>query len=253
MDIFDSGGSTAPFFFMRVALLTRKYYINNGIKTRIDPEAVMAKDESADIVDNLGILGSTFDDLRGRQSVRATFKLTNDCIEAISIVAAQMGIKQKSLFDHLFQDTDALSTIARKYRNARLQSVNRVQKTFVMSRNTLLSLEDVANHFNAPRDVLIEISVKRLLPIITTERQRYAKRKAVFSQIEEHLERGRKLLKTSYSELGEEDLLTDRLTAAMGMYESAFKQMSNFMERGKDIEAFEPRTFQKVNIVVDED
>jgi hypothetical protein len=219
----------------------------------IDAEDAMAKDETYDIAGNLDLLGSTFNDLRGRQSVRATFKLTSDCIEAISIVAAQMGIKQKSLFDHLFQDTDALSTIARQYSNARLQSVNRVQKTFVMSRNSLLSLEDVAKHFNAPRDVLIEISVQRLLPIINTERQRYAKRKAVFSKIGKHLEQGRKLLKESYSELGEEDLLTDRFTAAMGMYESAFKQMSNFMERGKSIEAFEPRTLQKINIFIDDD
>jgi Mg2+ and Co2+ transporter CorA len=214
---------------------------------------MMAKDESSDMMDNLGVLGSTFNDLRGRQSVRATFKLTNDCIEAISVVAAQLGIKQKSLFDHLFQDTDALSTIAQKYSNARLQSVNRVQKTYVMSRNSLLSLEDVAKHFNAPRDVLIEISVQRLMPIITTERQRYAKRKAVFSKINSHLEQGRKLLKTAYSELGEEDQLTDRLTAAMGMYESAFKQMSNFMERGKGIEAFDLRTFQKINIIIEEE
>ncbi|MFO7496112.1 MAG: hypothetical protein R6X05_10835, partial [Desulfobacterales bacterium] len=41
------------------------------------------------------------DDLRGRQSVRATFKLTESCINAIHIVAAHMGIKQKSLFDQL--------------------------------------------------------------------------------------------------------------------------------------------------------
>jgi hypothetical protein len=214
---------------------------------------MMAKDELLDIIDNLGVLGSTFNDLRGRQSVRATFKLTNDCIEAISIVAAQMGIKQKSLFDHLFQDTDALSSIAEKYSNARLQSGNRVQKTYVMSRNSLLSLEDIAKHFNAPRDVLIEISVQRLMPIITTERQRYAKRKAVFSKISRHLEEGRKLLNIAYTELGEEDQLTDRLTAAMGMYESAFKQMSNFMERGKGIEAFDPGTFQKINIVFEKE
>jgi predicted DNA-binding ArsR family transcriptional regulator len=214
---------------------------------------MMAKDEMFDKIENLGIPGSTFNDLRGRQSVRATFKLTNDCIEAISIVAAQMGIKQKSLFDHLFQDTDALSTIAEKYSNARLQSVNRVQKTYVLSRNSLLSLEDIAKHFNTPRDVLIEISVQRLMPIITTERQRYAKRKAVFSKISRHLEEGRKLLNTAYAELGEEDQLTDRLTAAMGMYESAFKQMSNFMERGKGIEAFDPGTFQKINIVFEKE
>lgn len=213
----------------------------------------MAKGDYSNIFDSLGSIGATFDDLRGRQSVRATFKLTNDCIEAISIVAAQLGIKQKSLFDHLFQDTDALRTIARKYRDARLQTANRIQKTFVMSRNSLLSLEDVAKHFNAPRDVLIEISVQRLLPIITTERQRYAKRKAVFSKIGRHLEDGRKLLNQAYAELGEEDLLTDRLTAAMSMYESAFKQMATFIERGKAIEAFEPETFQKVDVVFEDE
>jgi uncharacterized protein (UPF0147 family) len=213
----------------------------------------MARDDFADIFNSLGSLGTTFDDLRGRQSVRATFKLTNDCIEAIAIVAAQLGIKQKSLFDHLFQDRDALRTIARKYKDARLQAANRIQKTFVMSRNSLLSLEDIARHFNAPRDVLIEISVQRLLPIITTERQRYAKRKAIFSKIERHLEDGRKLLNKAYSELGEEDLLTDRLTAAMGMYESAFKQMATFIDRGKAIEAFEPETFRKVDVVFEEE
>ena len=213
----------------------------------------MGNDKDKDIFGSLGISGSTFDDLRGRQSVRATFKLTNDCIEAISIVAAQMGIKQKSLFDHLFQDTDTLSTIAQKYRNARLQATNRIQKTYVLSRNSLLSLEDIAKSFNAPRDVLIEISVQRLLPIITAERQRYAKRKAVFAKIEQHLAEGRKLLNAAYSELGEEDPLTDRLTAAMGVYESAFKQMSGFMERGKGIEDFEPGTFQKVRLVVEEE
>ncbi len=207
----------------------------------------------SNIFNTIGISGSTFDELRGRQSVRATFKLTGDCIEAISIVATQMGIKQKSLFDHLFQDIDTLSTIAQKYRNARLQSANRVQKTYVLSRNSLLSLEDVAKHFNAPRDVLIEISVQRLLPIITNERQRYAKRKTVLAKILRHLEDGRKLLNAAYTELGEEDPITERLTAVMGVYESAFKQMSGFMERGKGIEDFEPGAFQSVEVVIDDE
>jgi uncharacterized protein (UPF0147 family) len=184
--------------------------------------------------------------------VRATFKLTNDCIEAISILAAQLGIKQKSLFDHLFQDMETLKAIGRKVRNARLQTANRIQKTYVMSRTSLLSLEDIANHFNAPRDALIEISVQRLLPIIQKERRRHAKRKAAFSKIGTHLEQGRKLLKEAYSALGEEDPLTDRLAAAMGMYESAYKQMAGFMEKGKGIEAFEPDGFQKIDIVFED-
>ncbi len=212
----------------------------------------MAKDSPSDALKNLGSLGSTFAELRGRQSVRATFKLTQDCIEAISIVAAMLGIKQKSLFDHLFEDTDILTSIAQKFRNARLQAGNRTQKTYVMSRNALLSLDDTAQHFNAPRDVLIEISVQRLLPIIAKERKRHETRKTIFAQIERHLESGRKLLKTAYAELGEEDPLTDRLTAAMGMYESAHKQMAAFMQRGKGIEDFEPRNFSKFNIKIED-
>ena len=38
---------------------------------------------------------STTLDLRGRQSVRATFRLSEACIDAISILSAQLGIKQK--------------------------------------------------------------------------------------------------------------------------------------------------------------
>lgn len=213
----------------------------------------MAKRGPGDTLKDLDLLGSTFAELRGRQSVRATFKLTNNCIEAISIVAAMLGIKQKSLFDHLFEDTDILSSIAEKFRNARLQTVNRTQKTYVMSRNALISLDDIAKHFNAPRDVLIEISVQRLLPIITKERKRYETRKAIFAKISQHLEAGRKLLNSAYAELGEDDQLTDRLTAAMSMYESTYKQMAGFMERGKGIEAFDPSQLNKINIHFEED
>jgi hypothetical protein len=205
------------------------------------------------IFDDIDLLGSTFADLRGRQSVRATFKLTNDCIDAIGIVAAQLGIKQKSLFDHLFQDTDTLSSIARKVKNAQLRATGRVQKTYVMSRSALLQLEEIARHFNASRDVLIEFSVQRLLPIIANERKRYRKRKEIFMQIQQHLEQGRRLLKTAFAELGEDDPLTDRLTAAMGVYESASKQIAAVMEKGKDIETFEPDAFKRVEIRYEED
>ena len=160
-----------------------------------------------------------------------------------------MGIKQKSLFDHLFQDTDTLNAIAHKFRNARLQKANRVQKTYVMSRNALLSLEDTAEHFNASRDALIELSVQRLLPIIANEQRQHEKRKALFSKIQQHLETGRRLLKETYAELGEEDPLTDRLSAAIGTYESAYRQMAILMERGKNMEEFEPGAFQKIKIV----
>jgi hypothetical protein len=196
---------------------------------------------------------SAFTDLRGRQSVRATFKLSDQCIEAISIIASQMGIKQKSLFDHLFSDAQALSDIARKISNARLDIANRVQKTFVISRGALVSLEDISKNFNAPRDALIEMSVQRLLPIIIDERKRHTKRKAVMARVKQHLQEGRELLRKVQSTLGEEDPLTDRLSSAMGVYESAFKHMAAFIERSEGIESFEPAAFTKVEIVFEED
>jgi len=68
-------------------------------------------------------------DLKGRQSVRATFKLTQGCIEAITIVANQMGIKKKSLFDHLAEDKKSLESIAQEIKNTTLNQDTRVQKT----------------------------------------------------------------------------------------------------------------------------
>ena len=60
-------------------------------------------------------------DLRGKQSVRATFKLTEGCIDAISIVAAHLGIKQKSLFDHLVEDDRSLRSIAREIQHLKIK------------------------------------------------------------------------------------------------------------------------------------
>lgn len=209
----------------------------------------MAGNEKSDFSNLFSLTEEAFSSLRGRQSVRATFKLTDTCIEAIGIIAAQLGIKQKSLFDHLFSDTQALRTIAQKIRNARFDAENRVQKTFVISRGSLTSLEDIAKTFNTPRDALIEISVQQLLPMIEEQRKRHHKRKMIFTRIEKHLEAGRKLLSQAYAELGEDDLLTDRMAAGMASYESAFKHMQAFIERSEGIENFEPEGFTKVDIL----
>ena len=53
-------------------------------------------------------------DLRGRQSVRATFKLTEMAINVVNIISTHLGIKQKSLFDHLIDDTQSLDVIAKE-------------------------------------------------------------------------------------------------------------------------------------------
>ena len=132
---------------------------------------------------------STFD-LRGRQSVRATFKLSAKAIEALGILAVHLGIKQKSIFDHLVEDDRTLRTIAREVDPEAFNTLERVQKTFVISRKTLISLEETARQFNISRDALVELSIQRLLPIISREREKHEKRKKILKELDYFLNQG---------------------------------------------------------------
>ncbi|MCK5696195.1 MAG: hypothetical protein KAH62_06310, partial [Desulfobacula sp.] len=78
--------------------------------------------------------GSNMFDLRGKQSVRATFKLSQKAIDSIGLVAIHMGIKQKSLFDHIIEDIDALDRLAKTIQIRQFRKIHRKQKTFVLSR-----------------------------------------------------------------------------------------------------------------------
>jgi hypothetical protein len=177
-------------------------------------------------------------DLRGRQSVRATFKLSARAIEALSIVAVHLGIKQKSLFDHLIEDVQSLKLIAREIESERFRVLGRVQKTFVISRKTLSSLDETSRRFNAPRDALVEYSIQRLMPVIVRERQRHRKRKEILNDMNAYLENGLNILQKSKALIGEEDPVSVRLASAMKGLVNARNHVNTFVERGEIIEEF---------------
>jgi hypothetical protein len=187
-------------------------------------------------------------DLRGRQSVRATFRLSGECIEAISIVAIHLGIQQKSLFDHLAEDVEFLETVGRELSNTKLPVQDRVQKTFVISRRSLMSLDHISRRHNAPRDALVEFSVHRLLPLIRRERKRHASRKEMFAALTDHMEQGRRLLEMLRDSLGKEDPLANRFEAVMSLYRNTYQQLDAFMERGRLIEDFDPEELEKKRV-----
>ena len=199
----------------------------------------MANDDKYDETEGLALPRSLTLGLRGRQSVRATFKLTEGCIDAISIVATHLGIKQKSLFDHLIDDMQSLSSIAREIQNSKLRIQNRVQKTYVMSRKSLLSLEQVSKNYNAPRDTLVEFAVQQLLPIIARERERHEKRKEILAGIAQHFKQGVKILHNINNLLGEDDPIFDRFATTMAVYQKSYEQIESYIEKGKIIEEFE--------------
>jgi len=177
-------------------------------------------------------------DLRGRQSVRATFRLSEACIDAISILSAQLGIKQKSIFDHLMENSQVLKEMARDLENTEFDRQERIQKTFVISRRSLSFLDMISSEHNAPRDALVEYSVRRLLPIIAKERIKHEKRKDLLAEISNHFAKGEKLLAKADEMLGSDDPIVHKLQTAMSVYKNAFGDIANFIERGKMLEKF---------------
>jgi hypothetical protein len=196
-------------------------------------------DDSKKDTDDIGAISKpTFSDLRGKQSIRATFKLSEKSIEIINVVASRLGIKQKSLFDHLIDDIGSLCHIAQEFEQDTFHNLDRVQKTYVLSRKTLTSLEEVSKKFDAPRDALVEYSIKRLIPVVEEERERHMKRKTVLAEVAVFLDQGKQLLENSKDLLGEDDFVYEKLATSMKGMLNAYNAIDTFVEKGEMIEDF---------------
>ncbi|SDP65235.1 hypothetical protein [Desulforhopalus singaporensis] len=176
-------------------------------------------------------------DLRGRQSVRTTFKLSERSISALSVLASQLGIKQKSLFDHLIEDTRALALIAEGFETFDERS-HRVPKTFVISRKTLENLENVSMQYDTPRDALVEYSIERILPLIEKEKKKHEKRKILYKELREYLDHGLAMLNWSEQELGEEDPAFHDLLSMMKGVTNCVERVGEHVRKGRKIEDF---------------
>jgi hypothetical protein len=177
-------------------------------------------------------------DLRGRQSVRATFKLTEKAVNMVSSIAALLGIKQKSLFDHLLEDMELLHVIAREIRPEDFNPPNRIQKTYVLSKRTLSCLQSTSESYDTPRDALVEYSIKRLLPLIQKEQKRHEGRKELLEEFGELLNQGNKILEKSRMSLGDDDPVSQRINSAMTSLANAYAHMESFVQKGALIEKF---------------
>jgi hypothetical protein len=198
----------------------------------------MSQDRESNWVLNLSVPHPSSAELRGRQSVRATFKLTERAIETISVVAVHLGIKQKSLFDHLIEDTGSLNTIAKDVNPVKFKTLDRVQKTYVLSRRTLSVLDQISKHFATPRDAIVEYSVHRLLPVIEREKEKHRIRKELLYELDDHCRRGRRLLENSRDLLGADDPFSEKLETALAACGTALRDLSDFVARCAVIEKY---------------
>ena len=200
----------------------------------------MKKNEEKQTDKKLSLTNPSTLDLRGRQSVRATFRLSEDCIGAISVLSAQLGIKQKSVFDHLMEDAQVLKDMARELSKTEMERHKRIPKTFVISRRSLSFLDKISSEYETPRDALVEYSVRRLLPIIEKERKKHEARKKILIEITHHFANGEELLSKANTRLDDDDPVVIKLGAVISAYQHAIDEIANFVAKGKILEEFQP-------------
>jgi len=180
----------------------------------------------------------TASDLKGKQSVRATFTLSSQVIELLSIVAAQLGIKQKSLFDQLVEDSEVLDLVAQDAQQYSTKKKDRRKKTFVISRNSLLSLDFVARDRQMPRDILVEFSIQRLLPVISAELEKHHKRILLLQDMESYLKKGKNILQKAGNLLGEGDKVYELIEKLVNLCEEDVSDIKEIVEKGKCMENY---------------
>lgn len=180
--------------------------------------------------------GLTMEDLKGKQSVRTTFKLPQQLIDLLTVIAKQLGIKQKSLFDQLVQDASILEQVALEAKQYSLKDGERRQKTFVMSRSSLALLNRVAEQKKISRDLLVEISIRRLLPIIEIEIEKHMKRKTLLKDMKNYLHQGKVLLEKTGDLLGEDDVLYDMIENQVNLSKRNLSAVTQVVKRGMPME-----------------
>jgi len=198
----------------------------------------MKKKDPQDPSDSLSLPRPSSKALRGKQSVRATFRLSKRAVETISILAVQLGIKQKSLFDHLIEDLETLDLIARRLDPDILQNIPRVQKTYVLNRRTLMCLDRTSREYKTPRDALVESSIQRLLPVITRELEKHRIRKQMTAETKELIKQGDGMLRKMITSLGKDDPVSAQFMTAMQSLADAQRQMEACVEKGEELEDF---------------
>ena len=183
-------------------------------------------------------IGLNADALRGRQSVRATFRLPTEMVSLLSIAASHLGLKQKSLFDQLVENRQVLEQVAASAEGYQPSADRRQQKTYVLSRNSLAALDLVARTHGLARDLLVEISISRLLPVLSAEQERQQNRKVMLVELEEYWQEGRVLLARTGERLGSEDPATRQLAALVGQCERVVRELRDQVERGRAMEDY---------------
>ncbi|MBT8334228.1 MAG: hypothetical protein HKP41_06125 [Desulfobacterales bacterium] len=173
--------------------------------------------------------------LKGKQSVRATFRLSNQMIDLLKIAATHLEVKQKSLIDELVQNRETLDRVVLDSQGAPQKETERRQKTFVLSRNSLESLDKISNKYDLSRDYLVELCIGRLVPFVDSEQEKHKQRRMLIKDAEHYLADGKKLLEQADKMLGRRDRFRAKLEKIVNYTERNVTEMRKFVKEKKTL------------------
>jgi len=188
--------------------------------------------------ENIYQMDLTADALKGKQSVRVTFRLPEEAIALLSMAANQLGIQQKLLFDQLVEDQEILDKVADEGQKYQVGGNERVQKTYVISRNSLIALRNIAKENNISRDLLVELSINRLRPVISAEQEKQKKWKILLGNMEELLRHGQRTLAEAVDLLTEEDQVFQKIEGLINGLEKGYEEIHQLIKKGNRMEDF---------------
>lgn len=168
--------------------------------------------------------------LKGKQSVRATFRLPDQIIDLLKVAANHLEVKQKSLIDELVQNRETLDRVAYDSQDTQQEAMERRQKTFVLSRSTLDLLDDTSNKYNLSRDYLVELCISRLIPFVHSEQEKHKQRRALIKDVEQYLSDGKKLLKKANKIFGQDDRFRIKLERIVTYTEKNVAELRKFVK-----------------------
>ncbi len=173
--------------------------------------------------------------LRGKQSVRATFRLSNQMIDLLKVAANHLEVKQKSLIDELVQSRETLDRVAGDVGDVEQLGTGRRQKTFVLSRYSLDLLDDISDKHNLSRDFLVELCISRLIPFVGAEQEKHEQRRQLISEVETYLKEGKKLLRKADKMLGPDDRFRLKLEKIVSITEQSVREMRKYVKEKKSL------------------
>ena len=151
------------------------------------------------------------EELKAKQSVRTTFRLTEKTINLLKVAAKHLGIKQKTLLDQLLEDEKALAILAEGATALSRAEHEFRPKTLVLSKKSLDQIEMAASRHEISRDVLIEMSVDRLASYIDSLAQTHAKRRVLMAELDQYQEQITEVLDRASTMLPKDDAFRGKL------------------------------------------